>query len=51
MVNLDFKRYLFHKIMWKTRLIEILGAWGVGKTTLMFQRAKILNTEVPNQTV
>lgn len=50
-VNLDFKRYLFDIIDWKTRLIEILGARGVGKTTLMLQKAKLLNNEQANQAV
>ena len=50
-VSLGFKRYLFHEINWDARLIEILGSRGVGKTTLMLQRAKILNAQVPNQAV
>ena len=50
-VSLDFKRYLFHEINWDARLIEILGGRGVGKTTLMLQRAKMLNSQVPNQAV
>ena len=50
-VTLNFMRYLFHKIRWNTRLIEILGARGVGKTTLMLQKAKLLNVEKPNQAV
>ncbi len=48
-VSLEFKRYLFHRINWNSRLIEILGARGVGKTTLMLQKAKLLNSEEPNQ--
>ena len=50
-VNLEFKRYLFREINWNTRLIEILGSRGVGKTTLMLQKAKLLNSEKPNQAV
>jgi len=50
-VNLDFKRYLFGEINWNSRLIEILGSRGVGKTTLMLQRAKIVNSDQPNQAV
>lgn len=50
-VKLEFKRYLFHSINWNSRLIEILGARGVGKTTLMLQKARLLNREVPNQAV
>ncbi|MFW5755239.1 MAG: ATP-binding protein [Tangfeifania sp.] len=48
-VSLGFKRYLFSEINWTTRLIEILGSRGVGKTTLMLQKAKLLNSEKPNQ--
>lgn len=50
-VSLEFKRYLFSEINWNTRLIEILGSRGVGKTTLMLQKAKLLNSEKPNQAV
>lgn len=50
-VSLGFKRYLFQDINWDSRLIEILGSRGVGKTTLMLQKAKILNSSKPNQAV
>ena len=50
-VELDFKRYLFNQINWEARLVEILGSRGVGKTTLMLQKAKILNLEKANQAV
>ncbi|MBN1949629.1 MAG: ATP-binding protein [Bacteroidales bacterium] len=50
-VKLEFKRYLFHLINWDSRLIEILGARGVGKTTLMLQKARLLNSKVSNQAV
>ena len=29
----DFKRYLYQQISWDNRLIGIIGARGVGKTT------------------
>ena len=38
--TLQFKRSLFHKINWDSRLIEITGARGVGKTTMMLQYIK-----------
>lgn len=38
--NLKFKRYLYDKINWETRLIGIKGARGVGKTTILLQRIK-----------
>lgn len=50
-VQLNFKRYLFYQINWGARLVEILGSRGVGKTTLMLQKAKILNMEKANQAV
>lgn len=36
-------RYLHDKINWNNRLIAILGARGVGKTTLVLQHIKISN--------
>lgn len=36
----DFVRYLHNQILWESRLIAILGARGVGKTTLLLQRIK-----------
>ncbi len=36
-VSLDYQRPLIHTINWEDRLIEIKGAKGVGKTTLMLQ--------------
>lgn len=41
-VNKKFIRSLYLSINWETRLIEIRGARGVGKTTLMLQRASNL---------
>lgn len=42
-VNSVFFRSIYHTIDWGCRLIEINGARGVGKTTLMLQHAKILS--------
>ena len=39
-VSIDFKRGLYSEINWNVSLIEIKGARGVGKTTLMLQKAK-----------
>lgn len=50
-VKTAFTRYLYNQINWDSRLIEILGTRGVGKTTLMLQRAKSLNTQHSNQAV
>ncbi len=41
-LSLAFKRSLFESIDWTTRLVEIRGARGVGKTTMMLQRVKEL---------
>jgi predicted AAA+ superfamily ATPase len=42
----DFKRYLYEKIAWESRMIGIVGARGVGKTTLILQYIKqSLNTK------
>lgn len=37
---MDFKRYLYGKISWESRMIGIIGARGVGKTTLILQYIK-----------
>ncbi len=39
-LNFTFKRYLFKQINWDNRLIAIIGARGVGKTTLLLQHIK-----------
>ncbi len=36
----DFKRYLFDKVSWDNRMIGIIGARGVGKTTMILQHIK-----------
>jgi predicted AAA+ superfamily ATPase len=38
--SLDFKRYLYPTINWKSRMFGITGPRGVGKTTLLFQHIK-----------
>ncbi|MEM1328358.1 MAG: AAA family ATPase [Bacteroidota bacterium] len=42
-VDLSFQREAVHQIKWDWRLISLLGARGVGKTTLLLQRAKLSN--------
>ena len=39
-VNTQFKRFLYHEIDWRARLIALVGARGVGKSTLLLQRIK-----------
>ncbi|OFY52266.1 MAG: AAA family ATPase [Bacteroidetes bacterium GWF2_49_14] len=36
-VDLSYKRYLWNRINWDNRLIAIIGARGVGKTTFLLQ--------------
>jgi predicted AAA+ superfamily ATPase len=38
--TVDFKRYLFPKINWNSRMFGIVGPRGVGKTTLVLQHIK-----------
>ncbi len=38
--NIDFKRYLYNEINWDSRMIGIVGARGVGKTTMILQYIK-----------
>ncbi|MEN8122395.1 MAG: AAA family ATPase [Bacteroidota bacterium] len=35
-----FKRYLYEKVSWDSRMIGIIGARGVGKTTMILQHIK-----------
>ena len=37
----EFVRYLHDQIEWDSRLIAILGARGIGKTTNLFQNIKL----------
>lgn len=45
-VTTTFERYIINQINLKNRLIAILGARGVGKTTLLLQLAKKQNIDV-----
>lgn len=36
----DFKRYLYNNVAWESRMIGIIGARGVGKTTMILQHIK-----------
>jgi predicted AAA+ superfamily ATPase len=42
-VELSFKRSLYERVHWESRLIGITGARGTGKTTLLLQRLKELD--------
>ena len=36
----DFKRYLYKEVSWNSRMVGIIGARGVGKTTMILQYIK-----------
>ncbi|WP_296623200.1 AAA family ATPase [Marivirga sp.] len=36
----DFKRYLYENVAWDSRMLGIIGARGVGKTTMILQHIK-----------
>lgn len=36
----DFKRYLYQRVSWESRMVGIIGARGVGKTTMILQYIK-----------
>ena len=44
-VSTDFVRYLYNKINWDSQLIVIMGARGVGKTTMVLQRILMTDTK------
>lgn len=43
--SLSFKRYMFDKIPWESRMVGIIGARGVGKTTMLLQYIKEQNND------
>ena len=48
-VSSDFVRYLYNQINWDSQLIVIMGARGVGKTTMVLQR--ILLTDAKKESL
>ena len=48
-VPVSIHRFLYQTIHWEGRLTEIFGPRGVGKTTMMLQKAGELNQLSPNQ--
>jgi len=43
----DFRRYLYEKINFSSQMVAIVGARGVGKTTLLLQKLKELKEHEP----
>lgn len=50
-VTTRFKRYLWNRINWENRLIVIIGARGVGKTTFMLQYIKENMMDKPDEVI
>lgn len=48
-VSTDFVRYLYERINWDSQLIVIMGARGVGKTTMVLQH--IIMTDAKNESL
>jgi predicted AAA+ superfamily ATPase len=48
-VDTTFSRYMYHQINWQNRLVGLVGARGIGKTTLLLQYIK--NNLDPRQTL
>ncbi len=46
-LKFDFKRYLYEKIDFSSQMVAIVGARGVGKTTLLLQKLKELRQTTP----
>ena len=46
-LKFDFKRYLYNKIDFSSQMVAIVGARGVGKTTLLLQKLKELRQTTP----
>ena len=41
--DLSFKRYMYHRIPWESRMAGIIGPRGIGKTTMLLQYIKEQN--------
>lgn len=50
-VDINFKRYLWSKVNWSSRLIAITGARGVGKTTFLLQYIRENLNERPDEVI
>jgi predicted AAA+ superfamily ATPase len=51
LVSTHFTRSIIHEINWKTRLIGIKGARGIGKTTLLLQYIKLKHSNELEKTL
>lgn len=44
-VTLDFKRYMYSRLPWETRLVGLMGPRGIGKSTIILQYIKSQSEE------
>lgn len=49
MVTTDFKRYMYRQLPWTSRLVGLVGARGVGKSTMVLQYIKETDGEAPSK--
>ena len=45
LVDLGFKRYMYDKLPWESRLVGLTGPRGVGKSTIIMQHIKEMAAE------
>lgn len=45
LVSIEFKRYLYNKLPWEARLVGLMGPRGVGKSTMILQHIKEMESE------
>lgn len=51
LVSLDFKRYMYDRLPWETRLVGLVGPRGVGKSTMLLQHLKEQSDEVRRKSI
>ncbi|MCF0185366.1 MAG: ATP-binding protein [Bacteroidaceae bacterium] len=50
-VTTDFKRYMYYKLPWDSRLVGLMGPRGVGKSTLVLQHIKEQTDDVKEKSI
>ena len=51
LVDLGFKRYMYDKLPWESRLVGLTGPRGVGKSTIIMQHIKEMAAEDRKKTL